>query len=90
MSEDTNYRPLKEFSIPSNDEPHPSIVYLTIQANDFKLKPFLFQIVQQNQFSGKPAEDPNLYLFVFVEFADTRITNGVNPEVICLRLSHFP
>ena len=64
-------RPLKDFVVPSQDEPHSSIVTPTIQANNFELKPSLLQIVQQNQFSGNPTEDPNLHLSVFVQFADT-------------------
>jgi len=45
-------RPLKDFVVPYQDEPHSSIVNPTIQANNFELKPSLLQIVQQNQFSG--------------------------------------
>ncbi|KAK2393252.1 hypothetical protein QL285_055218 [Trifolium repens] len=45
-------RPLKDFAVPSEDEPHSSIVSPTIQANNFELKPSLLQIVQQNQFSA--------------------------------------
>ncbi|PNY08729.1 1-aminocyclopropane-1-carboxylate deaminase-like protein [Trifolium pratense] len=56
----------KDFAVPSEDEPHSSIVNPTIQANNIELKPTLLQIVQQNQFSGKPTEDPNLHLSVFV------------------------
>jgi len=75
-------RPLKDFAVPSQDEPHSSIVNPTIQANNFELKPSLLQIVQQNQFSGNPTEDPNLHLSVFVQFADTLKCNGVDPEAI--------
>ncbi|KAK2411163.1 hypothetical protein QL285_046469 [Trifolium repens] len=31
--------PLKDFAVPSEDEPHSSIVSPTIQANNFELKP---------------------------------------------------
>lgn len=56
--------------------------------NYFELKPTLLQIVQQNQFSGNPTEDLNLHLSVFVQYANTLKSNGVNPEAI--RLHPFP
>ncbi|MCH87321.1 hypothetical protein A2U01_0008188, partial [Trifolium medium] len=65
------------------------IVNPAIQANNFELKPSLLQIVQQNQFFGNPTEDPNLHLSVFVQFADTLKSNGVDPEAIRLRLFPF-
>src|SRR4030042_2451744 len=64
-------RPLKDYAVPSEDEPHSSIVNPAVQANNFELKPSLLQIVQQNQFSGNPTEDPTLHLSVFVQFTDT-------------------
>lgn len=45
MEEDQNLRPLKEFALPSNEEPHSSIVNLAITANNFELKSALLQIV---------------------------------------------
>lgn len=63
-------RPLKDFEVPSQDELHSSIVPLEIQADIFELKPSLLQIVQLNQLSGNPTEDPNLHLLVFVQYAD--------------------
>lgn len=40
--------------------------------------------MQKNQFSGNPAEDPNLHLSVFIQFVDTLKSNGVDPEAIQL------
>lgn len=71
MAKDENCRPLKEFGVPSNDDPHSSIVNSVIHAYNFELKPSLLQIVQQNQFLGKPTEVSNLHLSAFVQFADT-------------------
>ena len=34
----------------------------TIDANDFELKPALITMVQQNQFTGHPTENPNEHL----------------------------
>jgi len=82
-------RPLKDFVVPSQDEPHSSIVNPTIQDNNLELKPSLLQIVQQNQFSGNSTEDLNLHLSVFVQFTDTLKCNVVDPEAIRLRLFPF-
>lgn len=89
MGDANDNRPLKDFAVPSDEEPHTSIVRPAIAANNFELKPSLLQIVQQNQFSGNPTEDPNLHLSVFVQFADTLKCNGVDPEAIRLRLFPF-
>lgn len=75
-------RPLRDYAASSHEEPHGSIASPAIDRNDFELKPSLLQAVQQNQFSGNPTDDPNLYLPVFVQYADTVKVNGVNPEAI--------
>ena len=82
--------PLKEYAIPSQYEPHSSIAPPNIQAHNFELKPFLLQIMQQNQFSRSPKEEPNLHLSVFIQYANTLKSNDVDPEAIILRLSPFP
>ena len=46
-----NNRPLKDYAVPSEEEPHSSIVSPTVEARNFELKPALLQIVQQNQFN---------------------------------------
>ena len=89
MAEDRNQRPLKDFAQPSDDEPSSSIVNPTIPANNFKLKPSLLQLVQQNQFASLPSENPNQHLKVFIQLADTFKTNGATPEAIRLRLFPF-
>src|ERR1051325_6734337 len=72
-------RPLKDYAVPSQAEPHNSIAAPAIARNDFELKPSLLSAIQQNQFSGAPTDDPNLHLSVFVQYADTMKANGVNP-----------
>ncbi|XP_050915000.1 uncharacterized protein LOC127129945 [Lathyrus oleraceus] len=88
MAENKNLRPLKEFSLSSNEEPHLIIVNPAITANNFELKPTLLQIVQQNQFIGLPIENPNQYLKVFIQLADTLKCNNGTYEAI--RLCLFP
>jgi hypothetical protein len=82
-------RPLKDFTVPYEEEAHTSIVRPAIAANNFELKPSLAQIIQQNQFSENPTEDPNWYLATFVRFAEMLEVNGVDPEAIRLRLFPF-
>ena len=58
-------RTLKEYAIPSISELRTIIVYTTIEGKDFKINPALLSLVEQNQFSGSPTEDPNLHISTF-------------------------
>lgn len=89
MAEEPDQKPLKEFSLPSNKEPHSSIVNPAIATNNFELKLSLVQIVQQNQFTSLPTENPNQHLKVFIQLDDTLKINGVSPKVIHLHLFPF-
>ena len=60
-----------------------------IDANNFELKPTLITMVQQNQFTGHPSEDPNEHLGQFLRMTNTVKLNGVRPEVIKLQLFPF-
>ena len=60
-----------------------------IDANNFELKPALITMVQQNQFTGHPTEDPNEHLGRFLRMANTVKLSGVRPEVIKLQLFPF-
>ena len=64
-------RPQKDYVSPSHEEPHNNIGAPAIARNDFELKPSLLQVVQQSPFSGCPKDDPNLHLYVFVQYTDT-------------------
>ena len=55
-----------------------------IDANNFELKSALITMVQQNQFTGHPTENPNEHLGLFLRIANTFKLNGVRPEVIQL------
>ena len=61
----------------------------TIDAKDFELKPALITMVQQNQFTGHPTENPNEHLGRFLRIANSIKLNGVRPEVIQLQLFPF-
>lgn len=88
MKEDDN-RLLKDSVVPSDKEPHSSIVRPTIMVNSFELKPSLLQIVQQRKFSGNPMEDPNMHLSDFMQFTDTLKSNDFDAEAIRLHLFPF-
>ena len=60
-----------------------------IDVNDFELKPALIRIVQQNQFTGHPTENPNEHLGRFLRIANSIKLNGVSSEVIQLQLFPF-
>ena len=50
-----------------------------IKANNFELKPALITMVQHNQFTGHPTEDPNEHRGRFLRMANTVKLNGVRP-----------
>ena len=60
-----------------------------VNANDFELNPSLITMVQQNQFTGHPTENPSEHLGRFMRIANSVILNGVKPEVIQLQLFPF-
>uniref|UniRef100_A0A803LJQ5 Uncharacterized protein n=1 Tax=Chenopodium quinoa TaxID=63459 RepID=A0A803LJQ5_CHEQI len=66
-----------------------SIVRPSVNANNFELKPALINIIQQDQFSGFPSEDPNEHLAIFLEKCDTIKINGASDEAIRLRISGY-
>ena len=46
-------------------------------------------MVQQNQFTSHPSEDPNEHMGRFLRMANTVKLNGVRPDVIKLQLFPF-
>jgi len=79
-------RTLKEYATPSMEEPQAIIVYPTIEDDNFEIKPALLNLVQQNQFSGSPTEDPNLHISTFLRLGGTL---KENQEVVRLHLFPF-
>ena len=59
-----------------------------VEANNFELQPALISFVEQNQFGGRPLENPHLHLRNFLAKYDTIKLNGVSADTI--RLRHFP
>jgi hypothetical protein len=70
---------------PSTAEPQAIIVYPTVEDDNFEIKPALLNLVQQNQFLGSPAEDPNLHISVFL-----RISGTLKENQEAVRLHLFP
>ena len=64
-------RTLKEYATPYTEEPQTIIVYLTVEDDNFEIKPTLLNLVQQNQFFGSPTEDPNLHISTFLRLSGT-------------------
>ena len=60
-----------------------------INANNFELKPSMISMVQQQQFVGHSLEDPNAHLSNFLELCETIKMNGVDHNVIKLKLFHY-
>ena len=61
---------------------------LSIEANNFELKPALITMVQQHQFTSHLSEDPNEHMRRFMRMTNTVKLNRVRPEVI--KLQFFP
>ena len=80
---------MEDFWRPVIQAKYSAVRQLAVEANNFELKPALITIVQQNQFTSHPTEDPNEHLGRFLRMANTVKLNGVRPEVIKLHLFPF-
>ncbi|XP_061340135.1 uncharacterized protein LOC133286698 [Gastrolobium bilobum] len=81
-------RTLGDYMTPSRVPQTESIVRPTVDANNFKLKPALLQLIQKDQFAGGSTEDSYSHLDDFLLYCDTLKMNGVSRDAILLRL--FP
>ena len=80
---------MEDFWRPVIQEEYSVVRQPAIEANNFELKPALITMVQQNQFTGHPIEDPNEHIGRFLRMANTIKLNGVRLEVIKLHLFPF-
>ena len=80
---------MKDFWRPVIQVEYSAVRQPAVEANNFKLKPALITMVQQNQFTSHTTEDPNEHLGRFLRMANTIKLNGVRPEVIKLHLFPF-
>ena len=83
-------RTIEDFWRPVIREVYSVVRQPPIEANNFELKPALITMVQQNQFTRHPSEDPNEHLGKFFRMENTVKLNGVNLDVIKLQLFPFP
>ena len=68
---------MEDFWRPIIQEEYSAIRQPTVDANNFELKPALITMVQKNQFTGHPTEDPNEHLGRFLRMANTVKLNVV-------------
>ena len=65
------------------------IVIPAIEANNFELRHTLISFVEQNQFSGRPTENPHFHLRNFLAECDIIKLNAASADAIRLRLFPF-
>ena len=86
---DNKDRAIGDYTMLISQVMHHGIVRLEVQANNFQLKPVMFQMLQTvGQFNGLPSEDPHLYLKLFLEVSDACKIAGASQDALRLRL--FP
>ena len=79
---------LKDFWRLVIQDEYSAVRQAAIEANNFELKPALITMVQQQQFTGHPSEDPHKHMGRFMRMTNTVTLIGERPEVIKLQL--FP
>src|SRR4051812_36781640 len=83
-------RKLKDYHTSTTEGYGPSIVRPHVGPNNFELKPGIVTMIQNHvQFFGLPNEDPNQHIANFLEYCDIFKMNGVNNDVVRLRLFSF-
>jgi hypothetical protein len=79
---------LHEFSTPRVEDIRTGPA-LEIENLEFELKSSLINMVQATQFSGKVHEDTSAHLQNFLEIGSTIAMEGINQDIILLRLFPF-
>ncbi|KAG8491357.1 hypothetical protein CXB51_014478 [Gossypium anomalum] len=86
---DDRDRALRQYAIPVFDDLNPGIRRPEIEAQQFELKPVMFQMLQTvGQFSRMTTEDPHLHLRMFMEVSESFQLAEVPEDA--LRLKLFP
>ena len=64
-------RAIRDYAMLTPQAIHPGIVRPDVQANNFELKPVMFQMLQTvGQFNGLPSKDLHPHLKLFLEVSD--------------------
>ncbi|KAL0461397.1 UNVERIFIED_CONTAM: hypothetical protein Slati_0027300 [Sesamum latifolium] len=80
---------MMEYSFPTANGTISSIIKPSVEANNFKIKPSIIQIIRSSvQFSDLPNEDPNKHLINFFEICDTFRFNGLVMMLLDFGFSH--
>ena len=70
MADDRD-RAIRDYAVLTPQAIHPGIVRLVVQADNFELKPVMFQMLQTvGQFNGLPYKDPHIHLKLFLKVND--------------------
>ena len=81
---------IRDYAVLTPQAIHSGIVRPNVQANNFELKPVIFQMLQTvGQFSRLPSEDLHPHLKLFLEVSDTFKITGASQEALRLRLFPF-
>ena len=75
---------MEDFWRPIIQEEYSEVRQPAIEGNNFELKLALSTMVQQNQFTSHPSEDPNEHMGRLMRMTNTVKLNGVRSEVIKL------
>lgn len=76
-------RALKDYALPQVTVNQSVIRKLTIEANNFEIKPSILSMIQTLvQFSGPHSDDPNAHITNILEICDIFKLNEVSSEAI--------
>ena len=87
---DDRDRAIRDYTVLTAQVINPCTVRPEVQADNFKIKPMMFQMLQtMRQFNGLPYEDLHLHLKLFLEVSDAFKIVGASHQVLKLRLFPF-
>ena len=83
------HKKLGEFATPNDDYLCAPITQPAVFAENYKIKPNLLNLIQQNQFGGSASEDAGMHLNTFTTLCDMMCMKDVDPNAVKLRLFPF-